>query len=571
MKRILSLVLSIAVIMSCIMIVPAFAATGTGKQDDPIIIETEAEFADYFGTTNKNKGLYFKLDADLDLTKEGVNYTPTNAGFISFDGQGHTINVNITTGSYPSLFGRWYAYDTSKTYEIKDLTVTGTIGNDSTTSAGFVAVIEQSATFNLTNLTNRATVTGAKGAGGIIGINYSAPVINVTGCKNYGDIASPTNGYGGAGGIFGFIGDSKNVIPTVAITDCKNYGKISSTINAGGIAGRMGDGTEKKFSVAITNSANYGEIAINGTKVSGAFAGIIGYAVGTADSSTTVSKCYNAGKISGYHGNYTSGIVGRSDIKLTVEDCYNVGEISETSGTSFKGAMVGYNLPAGSIIKNCYTTGYFTTTGTRSQPMYTVSGDSVNVTSSGLYYLEGINTAATVANAEIKTAVELAKLDLGSNWELATNLAKDNSYPFPQIKDNDYKVNADTTIIENTTPACFATGKAEDVVSGTEQGDNFVVPTDYAVVYSKCKDIPYYTTTFGMLLSKTGDFTDAKDAIVEESETLKRNEDGGFGVLFYGTGLTEGTYYVKPYAKYTAPDGISSFIAYGKDVEFTME
>ena len=328
-KRILTSILTVCLVVTSFgaLSFTSLAATGTGVKDDPIIIKNEQDFVDYFSNSASNSDKYFKLSTNLDLT--GTSYLPTTSKFMSFDGQGHTIKLDISSSGNASLFGKWYPDNTNGTRELKNLTITGNVAGTGDVSAGFVVAVERDGTYNFDKLINRATVSGKRGVGGIAGRmeGSGAVVINMTDCENHGSITSSGNAVGAVGGIIGFVADGNNPNHTVNIVNCKNYGKISSEVNAGGIAGRLAKDTTRKFTVSITNCANYGEIAASAT--GSGFAGIVGYSQGNADSSLFISKCYNAGKISGYHGYYTSGIVGRSNIKLTVEDCYNVGEISE--------------------------------------------------------------------------------------------------------------------------------------------------------------------------------------------------------------------------------------------------
>lgn len=622
MKKLLSLFLSITLILG-LMAIPAFAETGTGNSsDDPIVIESLDDFLKYFKSgvaASMHNGRYFKLDCDINLP---ADYKSATVKFAGFDGNGHTIDIQmeVNDATYPAVFSEWCSYDktTLHEYYIKNLTVTGkAVSTDSTKSAGgVVAMLDGYGTFTFTNVTNRATVQGGRAAGGILGNFYcnsadqdsvetNKATVHFINCKNYGEVKSKFSGWGGAGGIVGFYVD-QNQTPTgeSTLTDCVNYGNIYSDVNAGGLVGLTG--YKPAFvNLKITNCSNYGNISRNSdaTQTAKGFGGIVGQYLGTDGSSLKIQKTFNAGNVSVNSKSCAAGIVGayKNAINLEITDCFNAGNISYSGDGFGCGTISSSYIGTTAVIRNFYHVGDFTTGGD-----YPVDNKLNKVTEGDDYTYYKINTRPVYGLLSGKTITDYPGVEnnyfiecfydengklkvysdgqgakeltvsqmaeyadtLGENWVKST-VSETNAYPFPQIKGNPYVVapkSGTIDVIEETPTLVFATGKAEDnySVNGID------ITTDYAVVFTKCADMDYAETEFGMLLSKDGeDFTDAKNAKVIEDETFSRGANGGFGVLFYGEGLTPGTYYVKPYAKYTAVTG-DTIEKFGDVVSFTI-
>ena len=160
---------------------------------------------------------YYSKDVVLTADIDDVDFMlcPTGSAYSgTFDGAGHTINVNLTgTTTANALFYNFGGH-------VKNLIVGGNI----------TASVKNSATFAFTVWTAGASFDN---------------------CVSVAEITSPI---GGDASIGGFVGYAKQV---VNITNCTFAGKISAP-NATGIAGFIGWASGAS---TITNSVMEGDIS----------------------------------------------------------------------------------------------------------------------------------------------------------------------------------------------------------------------------------------------------------------------------------------------------------------------
>lgn len=239
----------------------ALAAAGTVQN-----IGTAEKFAEM-----QPDGTY-RLTADITVTEPyAKDFTGT------FDGNGHTVTLNITSSSaksYTGLFG---------------------------TLAGG-AVVKNVIT------AGKIEATGKDNVGGIAGFanTYSGDV-TIENCKNTAAIT----GNNEVGGILGYCSGSAH---SVTVTDCANTGTISGTRKLGGICGNL------ENAHFIKNCYN------SGTVTGSAIGGILGRGARGYSSTTDtpiLENCYNVGDIV-YSGTNGSAIVGTGYAKKPVEvkNCY---------------------------------------------------------------------------------------------------------------------------------------------------------------------------------------------------------------------------------------------------------
>lgn len=254
-KRLLIVLLAIAMVFSMVPQVSTAAVyadegiTGSGTEEDPYLISTEAGLRTYAGYASQdNFSGYAKLTDDIALTGSwtAIKVQYATAAFQgTFDGGGHTIrNLNVSGTGEQGFFGMVYGGT------IKNLIVEGSVSS-----------------------TNNC-------AGGIVGKLCYGTIEN---CSFRGTVTTPTsanNGY--AGGITGYEGYSGKATMTSLVSGCSNYGTVEGKY-AGGITGyaKYGD---------ITDSYNSGNVS--GTNRS---AGI----VGQAQNNVTITNCYNIGENNG--------------------------------------------------------------------------------------------------------------------------------------------------------------------------------------------------------------------------------------------------------------------------------
>ena len=166
---------------------------------------------------NTFSGKTVKMTADVSgvTTMAGTNETNSFQGI--FDGQGHTLNVNLSDNSEaPAPFRH------IKNATISNLVVTGTISS----TAYHVTGLAKSTygTITIENCNVAATISGAQYMGGFIGHSLSAAV-TINGCVFSGTLAPTGSNYAG-----GFIGWGNGVIGnTMAVTNSLFCGTLAGS------------------------------------------------------------------------------------------------------------------------------------------------------------------------------------------------------------------------------------------------------------------------------------------------------------------------------------------------------
>jgi len=295
-------------------------------------------FADIVNGTNgatKNNNAKAKVTTNIDFTSiTVVSYTPigndaTNYGYAgTFDGDGHTITLNInSTSGNQGLIGRAIGQCT-----IQNVTVDGTIKSTNASNVGGIVGRINSSNVKINNCTNKATVLGENNVGGIVGFAYYDT--NIDGCTNEGSIKG--NSY--VGGIVGY-----GSWADVTITKCVNKGELTGASCVGGIVGYYKDTTDS-YSLSIENSANRGTIIFTGSTASNNVGSLVG---GIDKGKNTLTGCYNSATSSYPALGSTSGT-------LTITRCYDINSTSTADNTvspctsdELKSGALCYNLNGG--------------------------------------------------------------------------------------------------------------------------------------------------------------------------------------------------------------------------------
>lgn len=220
-------------------------------------VSTAKEFAEMVA------GGSYKLTADITVTEP---YAYDFSG--TFDGDGHTVTLNITANTnYVGLFSKLAGGAV-----VKNVITVGSV-----------------------------TATGKNNVGGIAGFanTYSGDV-TIENCKNTAAIT----GNNEVGGILGYCSGSAH---SVTVTDCANTGTISGTRKLGGICGNL-------------ENAHFIKNCYNSGTVTGS---TIGGILGRGAKGVSIENCYNVGNII-YSGTNGSAIVGTGYAKKPVEvkNCY---------------------------------------------------------------------------------------------------------------------------------------------------------------------------------------------------------------------------------------------------------
>lgn len=433
-----------------------------GSKENPIIISTQAqwnEFAYSIYTGQKDYiKQYIRLTTDITISNGTHNDTngnkldfgavasvPSNgsdastnigynfAGNISqgsgdtlanskmsfkgnFDGTGHRITINYTSGGYHrvSVFPNAGSGSTTSSQTVfKNLTITGNInGGTNTTNAGYDMagfVGKPFGAIKFENCTNAANIQGLRIIAGIAGCSTNSAPIELVGCVNKGNITSfegskwnrgtgqsigyPDDYSYGTGGIIAYASAD------IVIESCLNTGTIIGQTKVGGIVGRITGSS--KTTASIKNCANTGHVEgqelnpyqSDSTKNRAGNAwSRVGGLVGEADKNTelTILASYNTGSVRGL-SNVAGGLVGilgtipddekphstEAKYSSTIAYSYNTGSITigyeqwsgipmaGTSGYNFNGTNAGgiVGVAVQANINYCYNTGAITAYG----------------------------------------------------------------------------------------------------------------------------------------------------------------------------------------------------------------
>ncbi|MDR0852330.1 MAG: bacterial Ig-like domain-containing protein [Clostridiales Family XIII bacterium] len=277
-------------------------------------IATASDFNNF--AAQVNAGLTTKsarLVADISVSGTGgLIGTDANAYAGTFDGNGHTITVNINANNKKGVA----VFANVKAATIKNLTVAGTItATGKSTVWPYVStggiVAEAGAGTTIENCVNNANITGTVNIAGIVGLSSMAS-IEVTNSVNNGNITSTSDG-NAMGGIPAGVG---------GIAGNANGGTFSRVINTGTISGKC----------------HY-------------MGGIIGY---SSNGPNPIINSYNTGVVSNeatynQYGNNKNasvgGIIGyAANLGYGIENAFNYGTVSttQTAGTPTVGAIIGY-------------------------------------------------------------------------------------------------------------------------------------------------------------------------------------------------------------------------------------
>lgn len=195
------------------------------------------------GTVSSAKE-FAEMDASgsYTLTKDIIVTEPYASDFSgTFDGNGHTVTLNITAstanvGLFSKLAGGAV---------VKNVITAGSISGKVNNVGGIAGTADGNVTIE--NCKNTASIKGGKGAGGILG--YSEPgsgFVTISSCANMGSVSGTRKQVGGIAG---------NVVGTHIIRNCYNQGDISDG------AGILGRGTK---GVLVENCYTVGSVETNG-------------------------------------------------------------------------------------------------------------------------------------------------------------------------------------------------------------------------------------------------------------------------------------------------------------------
>lgn len=193
--------------------------TGSGTAESPYIIASTANWnylMEQVNGHNSYSGKFFRLDADIDIsTMVGCTLDEKNPGATgntyfsgTFDGNGHTLNINMVgTGS------DWVApFLALEDATIKNLNLTGTVTTNRMRPASITSFVQ--GTVNILNCSSSVTIISNYNsdidAGAFVARVNTYQTLNMTGCVFTGKIIySDSYGFEG-GGLVGFTQDKAN-------------------------------------------------------------------------------------------------------------------------------------------------------------------------------------------------------------------------------------------------------------------------------------------------------------------------------------------------------------------------
>lgn len=344
--------------------------------------------------------------------------------------------------------------------------------------------------------TNSGTISDCENYAGFTAGSYSGVfaannVGKIDGCVNYADIEFIASGCGG------IAGENNGII-----TDCGNHGNIkqnSGAAGTGGIAGQHGAGN------VITNCYNTGTIE-GGTDVGG----IIGTLF---RDNSSVADCYNAGNVIASGGKFAGGIIG------------GIGHAGRGESNPYTGIA----------ITNCYNSGAIMRATTNNTAEWAIYGEIINKSAnpsiSGCAYLAAETTEEGniqgLVRAEFDAKVKDYNITL-CDWSEISAPVNYNAY-----ENNLYVFSADK----------YLTTEEQFKVLGKN--------TLLSFAYANFGRMGWALDNAGFIISKTNSNPTVDGDDCKVIEIGRTNTLGDFSILAYGDYITEGSYYIKPYAKYT--------------------
>ncbi len=409
----------------------AFAG-GSGTEQDPWLIATAEQLdniRNYLGETHGDK--YFKQTANIDL-----NVSPYNTGG-GWEPIGYDWD-NCFSGTYEG----------GDEYEISGLY----INRSDSDNQGLFGYLRE-AEINNTAIVN-VNVTGQDHTGALAGTKFSSVIEN---CSSSGVITG-NNRVGGLVGYFNensiknshsscsVLGMGDNVgglaggsFSNSVIDNCYSTGNVEGNKNTGGLIGEAFDNT------IVLYSYSNGEVIGN----SNCAGGLVGRNYGTIEYS------YSASNVN-CSGNYGGGLVGYNDIGSLIKNSYSKGNLTVTgTGTMWFGGLAGIitdseiqssystgivtgNERTGgltgqiqnSTISNCYSTGLVEGTDDTGGLLGYYNGGTVE----NSYWNTETSNQQTSVEGEGKTTLEMMTMETFNNWDFENiwQIEEDTTYPYLQ-------------------------------------------------------------------------------------------------------------------------------------------
>ena len=193
--------------------------SGSGTAADPYLIGSDADWETFVSYINDKGGQYrysyYKLTADINVTSMVGKNDDTNAFKGIFDGNGHTMTLNLTTDGSSNFFAP-FRYVGGSTF--KRLHIAGKITSNSYYVASLVGHHRWS-TLNIYNCWSSVDIVCTKKTdnsfnAGFVGYSYDSN-ININNCRFDGSLQGAETG-----GWSGFVGQRISNSSSTNISNC---------------------------------------------------------------------------------------------------------------------------------------------------------------------------------------------------------------------------------------------------------------------------------------------------------------------------------------------------------------
>ncbi len=341
---------------------------GRNYSNEDVILLNDLDFADPSDYENPNRTDYNDYNGDnspetlIEELQKGRGFIPI--GFVdetkvadqnvhfggNFDGQKHTISNLYINNNVETHTTGFFGY--IEKASISNFTLEGKV--TSSAFASIAGVISFAKDSDIDNVTNKADVSIEIGRYQTAGVIAQADGVNISNCKNYGNISNGNH----TGGIAAIVGNGIDRKETT-ITNSFNYGTISNSLGSTATGGIVGHQVNKDVGLlTIEGCENHGTISVNRNNQKEQKVGGI---IGIVRSKAIITNCLNEGKVEGHLSNQTfsfngGGIVGRVEAgHAIIRNCHNSGEIA---GEYRLGGIVGHINNGGTIyVIDCHNEG----------------------------------------------------------------------------------------------------------------------------------------------------------------------------------------------------------------------
>ena len=193
--------------------------------------ETAMTWSDFATSVNSGttySGMTLSFDDDISTTTmvgATSNDNPNKFFCGTFDGQGHTISIQLTNA--PQYSGAFRCIDGAT---IKNLKTVGSISTNKKLNGGIVAYSKGKSSIEncISSVSITSSLGGDNSTGGIIGhVHANTGMVQVVGCVFNGSLTGPNSNATYNGGIIGYCSGDKGVSVSNCIFDPNNVSHFS--------------------------------------------------------------------------------------------------------------------------------------------------------------------------------------------------------------------------------------------------------------------------------------------------------------------------------------------------------